>query len=162
VIANGALILDRQGRLDTEWVWEMKTRLLPWVGWMEESLERLTHLSDGHARPRLVAGPAGLPAYLVAKAPGGWWDGAAGRTIRETFDWGGCRLALHGDELQALPPGVGKAEALAEVMHRYFGGRRPLLCFGDMPGDLGFMRLGGILATPRYSPLEETWLGSHE
>lgn len=157
VIANGAVVLDCEGRPDPIWETKMIHRLEPWQGWLDERLELLSELSHGHARPRLVDGPAGLSAYLVAKAETGWWESDTGRRIRGAIDWTGCRLSLLGNELQVLPPGVGKLDALSEVMERHFGGCRPMLCFGDMPTDLDFMRFGEILATPRQSVLEKAW-----
>lgn len=157
VIANGAVILDSEGRPDPLWEAEMTSRLEPWQDWLKECLGRLIERSCEHARPRLVDGPAGLPAYLVAKAETGWWESEPGREIRGTFDWAGCCISVLGNELQVLPPGVGKRQALEELMGRYFGGRRPMLCFGDMTADLEFMRLGEILATPRQSALEVAW-----
>jgi hypothetical protein len=62
-----------------------------------------------------------------------------------------------GNELQVLPPGVGKREATIEVRDRWFSGGPPLMCIGDMPLDLEFMRLGGLLATPLGSTLERAW-----
>lgn len=159
VIANGAIILGRGGEIDLDWEREMRERLEPWHEWLEGVVGRLFSRCGGNARPRLVAGPGELPAYLVAKAGPGWWHSEAGAEVRKGYDWGGCRVSLLGDELQVLPPGVGKLEALTEVMGRYFAGCRPILCMGDMPGDLDFMRLGDILATPRHSPLEGAWTG---
>lgn len=157
VIANGALILDRNGTPDPRWEAEVTLRLSPWQDWIHEALIRLVDLTNGLARPRLVAGPKGLSAYLVAKALAGWWQSEIGEEIRHTFDWNGCNVSLLGDELQVLPPGIGKAEALCEVKDWFFDGESPLICFGDMTGDLDFMRLGGLLATPRYSVLDEAW-----
>lgn len=154
VIANGAVILDRDGLPDPVWEAEMTRRLQPWQSWFGDCLGRLIELSRSHARPRLVEGPCGLSAYLVAKAEANWWESDAGRKIRSDFDWVGCRLSLLGNELQVLPPGLGKVDALANVMKRHFGGCRPMLCFGDMPSDLEFMRLGELLAMPMHSPLE--------
>ena len=157
VIANGALVYDLYGRLDSDWLAEMTHRLYPWRGWMEAALVHLSVRCAGHARARLVEGPAGLPAYLVAKAPGGWWQSENGTQIRETLNLDGVHLSVLGDELQILPPGVGKAEALRMVMDVYFDGSKPLFCFGDMPGDLAFMRIGRILTTPRNSHLDKAW-----
>jgi hydroxymethylpyrimidine pyrophosphatase-like HAD family hydrolase len=160
VIANGAIILNRNGEIDSAWESEMLGRLEPWRAWLGASVVALAAQCDGNARPRLVAGPGGVPAYLVAKAAPGWWGSEAGSGVRESFDWGGCQVSLMGDELQVLPPGVGKRAALTEVMHRFFGDCRPILCLGDMPADLDFMRLGDLLATPRHSPLEGAWAGT--
>ena len=67
------------------------------------------------------------------------------------------RVEVLGLELQVLPPGMGKRHATLEVQARWFDGRPPLLCIGDMPLDLQFMRLGGLLATPLGSTLDQAW-----
>lgn len=157
IIANGGIILDRDGKIDQAWEAEMADRLHPWTNWMEVTLSNLVKQSAGHARPRLVFGPSGLPIYLVAKAPDSWWETPRGREVRESYEWAGCRLSLQGDELQVLPSGLSKANALTEVMGRYFDGIKPLLCFGDMPADLEFMRMSSILATPMNSALDRAW-----
>jgi hydroxymethylpyrimidine pyrophosphatase-like HAD family hydrolase len=95
---------------------------------------------------------------LVAKAQPGWWLSPAGQKILAEMDWQGCRVEILGLELQVLPPGIGKREATLELQHRWFDDRQALLCMGDMPLDLEFMRLGGFLATPLGSTIEQAWL----
>lgn len=157
VIANGAVILDWDGKPDPRWEECMIERLLPWRNSLLEFCSWVVKKSSGNARPRLVAGPGDLPAYLVAKAGVGWWDSQEGLEILTQMDWQGCRVEVLGTELQVLPPGVGKREATLEIQGRWFEGRPPLLCIGDMPLDLDFMRLGGFLATPLGSALEQAW-----
>lgn len=158
ILANGAIVLDAEGEPDQQWVTQMSHVLAPW----RERLERLCEVfiqRSGHvARPRLVAGPAELPAYLVAKAPEGWWDCMEGRTLLAEMavqETAGCCVAVLGNELQILPPGLGKAAAAQFVQQQYFGGQAPLLCIGDQLPDLAFMSLSGLLATPVGSPLEK-------
>jgi hydroxymethylpyrimidine pyrophosphatase-like HAD family hydrolase len=69
----------------------------------------------------------------------------------------GCSVAVLGNELQILPPGLGKDVALRFVQQQYFFGQAPLLCIGDQLPDLAFMCLGGLLATPTGSALVELW-----
>lgn len=157
VIANGALILGWDGKPDRLWEEGMVERLSPWKSILQEFCSWIGAKCSGSARPRLVAGPGGLPAYLVAKAAAGWWDSQAGREVLARMDWQGCRVEILGSELQVLPPVVGKREAAMELQSRWFEGRPPLLCIGDMPLDLEFMRLGGLLATPLGSTLEQAW-----
>ncbi len=160
ILANGAIVLDPDGGADQQWVTQVSRVLAPW----QQRLERLCEVfikRSGHiARPRLVAGPAAMSAYLVAKAPEGWWHCAEGTTLltnMATEDTAECCVAVLGNELQILPPGLGKATAMQFVQQRYFGGQAPLLCLGDQLPDLAFMRLGGLLATPAGSPLTELW-----
>ena len=157
VVANGAYILGKDGEPDPLWQEIMVSRLAPWESIFNEFCTWMIEKSAGNARPRLIPGPAGMPAYLVAKAGPGWWHSPDGQSILSEMDWLGCRVEILGLELQVLPPGVGKRDATLEVQNRMFGGRPPLLCIGDMPLDLEFMRLGGLLATPMGSTLEQAW-----
>jgi hydroxymethylpyrimidine pyrophosphatase-like HAD family hydrolase len=157
IVANGAFILGWDGLPDRIWQDEMISRLTPWKSILDDFCAWLIEKSAGNARPRLIAGPAGLPAYLVAKADPGWWHSSAGQAILAEMDWLGCRVEILGLELQVLPPGIGKRDATLELQRRWFADRPPLLCLGDMPMDLEFMRLGGLLATPMGSTLEQAW-----
>ena len=157
VVANGAVILGWDGRPDREWEEHMTAKLAPWESRLNDLHIWLTGKSGGLARPRLIPGPSGRPAYLVAKAAAGWWRTPEARAILAEMDWLGCRVEVLGLELQVLPPGIGKRDATLEVQRRWFAGQPPLLCLGDMPLDLEFMRLGGLLATPAGSTLDLTW-----
>jgi hydroxymethylpyrimidine pyrophosphatase-like HAD family hydrolase len=156
VVANGALILGADGTPDAAWEKRMTDLLSPWEAELNGMCEWLVARSTGRARPRLVTGPGGLPAYLVAKAEEGWWNSTEGKAVLGDRDWAGCKVAVLGTELQVLPPGVGKQEAVTEVRDRFFGGRPPLMCMGDMPQDLQFMCLGGLMAMPVGSVLEQS------
>ena len=133
IIANGAIILGRDGRPDSVWQETMIANLSPWKNILDGFCARLIEKSVGYARPRVVPGPGGLPAYLVAKAEPGWWLAPPGQAILSGMDWLGCRVEILGTELQVLPPGVGKRDATLEMQNRFFAGRAPLLCIGDMP-----------------------------
>ena len=156
VITNGAVILDSKGNPDALWEQRMAEVLSHWEVELKQLCEWLITRSVGKARPRLVMGPANLPAYLVAKADDGWLTSPEGRVILDAHDWSGCHVAVLGKELQVLPPGVGKREAVAEVRDLFFSGMPPIMCLGDMPQDLDFMRLGTLMATPLGSDLEQS------
>lgn len=157
VVANGALILGWEGEIDATWERCMTDLLIPWEQKLNDYCDWLVGQSLGKARPRLVEGPKSLPAYLVAKAEPGWWMSAEGQEILGRNEWGDCRVEILGTELQVLPPGVGKRQATLEVQQRFFKDRPPIMCMGDMPLDLEFMRLGGLLVTPAGSTLEQLW-----
>jgi hydroxymethylpyrimidine pyrophosphatase-like HAD family hydrolase len=157
VVANGAVIIGHDGTPDAMWEIRMTDVLTPWQGKLNAMCEWLIGISAEKARPRLVKGPGDVPAYLVAKAEEGWWLSPEGQAVIAEGDWAGCRVEVLGKELQVLPPGVGKREAVVEVRDRLFKGRPPILCMGDMPLDLEFMRLGGLLAMPVGSVLEQSW-----
>jgi len=157
IIANGAIIFGWNGEPDPVWQDKMIEKLAPWKSTLLDFCAWLVEKSAGYARPRLVCGPGELPAYLVAKAEQGWWHTAHAQAVLAEMDLRGCHAEVLGTELQILPPCVGKRDATLELQNRFFSGRAPLLCIGDMPLDLEFMRLGGLLATPLGSILEQSW-----
>jgi hydroxymethylpyrimidine pyrophosphatase-like HAD family hydrolase len=160
ILANGAIVLGPDGAPAQEWVARVSQVLEPWQQRLEWLCEVFIQRSGHIARPRLVEGPAKLSAYLVAKAPDGWWAGTEGFTLLAEManeNTAECSVAVLGNELQILPPGLGKAAAMQFVQLQYFGGQAPLLCLGDQLPDLAFMSLGGLLATPAGSPLAELW-----
>ncbi len=157
IVANGAVVIGWNGEVDAIWQRRMTDLLEPWDRKLDGFCEWLIGESSGKARPRLVPGPENLPAYLVAKAEPGWWISAEGQEILGRMKWGDCRVEILGTELQVLPPGVGKRDATLEVQQRFFNNRPPVMCMGDMPLDLEFMRLGGLMATPTGSVLDQLW-----
>ena len=157
VVANGAIILGWDGKPDLQWEDLMIARLAVWESSLHDFCSFLIDKTAGNARPRLVLGPRNIPAYLVVKAKPGWWYSPEGQEIISQMDWRGCRSEILGLELQVLPPGLGKRDATLEIQSRWFGGCPPLLCIGDMPMDLAFMRLGGLIATPQGSTLDHAW-----
>lgn len=160
ILANGAIVLGPDGLPDPEWVTQVSEVLAPWQQRLEELCAVFIQRSGHAARPRLVMGAAGLSAYLVAKAPDGWWTGAEGSSLLAEMagqETAGCCVAVLGNELQILPPGLGKVAAVEFVQQQYFGGQAPLLCLGDQLPDVPFMNRGGLLATPAGSTLAELW-----
>lgn len=158
ILANGAIVLDWNGEPDAEWQARIQALLQPWEARLKTLYAKLIERTKNAARPRLVDSQTGLPAYLVAKAAPGWWNGPEGVVLQGDKElWMGCRVAVLGTELQALPTGLGKREATQFAREKYFAHQAPLLCLGDMPTDLGFMRLSGLLAVPSGSTLDGNW-----
>jgi len=160
ILANGAIVLNSDGAQDNRWTETVSQLLVPWQQQLARMCQTLIQRSGHAARPRLVEGPENLSAYLVVKAPRDWWSSTEGATLlaeMATEESAGCSVAMLGDELQILPPGLGKAAALQFVQRHYFGGQIPLLCLGDQLADLAFMTMGGLLATPAGSPLAGLW-----
>lgn len=96
IIANGAVILGWDGQPDAVWQDHMVTLLTPWKRNLDDFCAWLIEKSAGNARPRLIPGPADLPAYLVAKAGPDWWKSPAGQAILAEMDWLGCRVEILG------------------------------------------------------------------
>ena len=160
IIANGAVRIKPGGDLpDEEWDEEIEPQLAAWSQPLAEICARLSEQSVGIAAPRLVASNTPHPAYLVAKAYDGFWSTPQGQTLCESIAQFGCRLTEVGRELQVLPPPVSKRIGLLAFAHRYCAGAPPMLAFGDMPEDLGFLGEAEFLASPAASTLGRRWLG---
>ena len=158
VVANGAILL-RPGDMkpDPDWDAEIAPQLAAWEEPLAEMAARIEKLSVGRVRSRLVASNTAHPAYLVAKAEDGFWSTSEGCELRAALSPLGCRIAEIGRELQVLPPVVSKQIGVAALQNRYFNGNPPLLAFGDMPEDLGFLAGAVFMAAPADSTLGKRW-----
>lgn len=158
ILANGAIIL-RPGTMtpDPEWDAEIRPQLAEWAEPLTAMAATMHEQSGGRVVPRLVASHTPYPAYMVAKATDGFWSAAEGLGLREALAPFKCRIAEVGRELQVLPPPVGKRLGLATFSQRFCEGAPPLLAFGDMPEDLGFLSEAVFMATPAGSKLAQTW-----
>lgn len=158
VIANGAILLEPSTMLpDATWDAELEPLLAAWAGKLTEMCAWLGERSAGIATPRLVASNTPHPAYLVAKAHEGFWSTAQGRELCDGIAHFGCRVAEIGRELQVLPPPISKRLGLLAFARRHCAGAAPLLAFGDMPEDLGFLGEAEFLAAPATSTLGRRW-----
>ena len=158
VIANGAVILE-PGTMapDAKWDAELEPQLAEWTEQLEEMWAWLREHSAGIATPRLVASNTPYPAYLVVKAHDGFWSTTQGRDLCDGIAHFGCRAAQIGRELQVLPPSISKRLGLLAFARRHCTGAPPLLAFGDMPEDLGFLGEAEFLAAPTASTLGRRW-----
>ena len=158
VIANGAILLEA-GTMqpDANWDAELEPQLAAWAEPLSEIAARLHEHSSGIAIPRLVASNTRYPAYLVAKAHNGFWSPTQGRELCKGVAHFGCRFAEIGRELQVLPPPTSKRLGLLAFKRRHYGDAPPLLAFGDMPEDLGFLGEAEFLAAPTTSTLGRQW-----
>ncbi|WP_075087479.1 hypothetical protein [Verrucomicrobium spinosum] len=67
ILANGAIMVGQDGDLDSEWNDHMSIVLSTAGEELEAVRLQIAEMSQGAARPRLVASGTPLPAYLVAK-----------------------------------------------------------------------------------------------
>jgi hydroxymethylpyrimidine pyrophosphatase-like HAD family hydrolase len=155
ILANGAIMVGLDGELDSVWNDHMSGVLSTAGDELEAVRLQIAELSQGAARPRLVASGTPLPAYLVAKADEEWWQTDAGVNLLSTLQVRQCRAALLKNELQVLPPGVSKLLGLTAYQDRFAGGIPPLMGLGDMPADLEFMKACSFLGIPAGSKLEQ-------
>ena len=155
ILANGAVMVGQDGQLDSIWNDHMSVVLATAGEELEAVRQQIADLSEGAARPRLVASGTALPAYLVAKAEEEWWQTDAGVKLLSTLQVRQCRAALLKNELQVLPPGVSKLLGLTAYQERFAGGVPPLMGLGDMPADFEFMKACSFLGIPAGSRLEQ-------
>lgn len=158
ILANGAILLN-PGTMQSnaEWDSRMATELAPWTPVLNEMMRVLAVQSGGSVIPRLVESHTPHPAYMVAKAAEGFWSTETGLKLREALAPFGCRVAELGRELQVLPPPVSKRNGLHGFSMLHHGGVPPLLAFGDMVEDLGFLLDAEFAAAPVDSPLARRW-----
>ncbi len=154
VLANGAILLQPDGKLDQGWTDSLDAELAHWQSPWQDLMAQLTVPG---VRPRLVTGASQNAAYLVAKATPGWWESSAGTDLVSSLPQCGLRLDVLGVELQILPPCVSKVRGVQEFMRRHTGNTAPLLAFGDMPADAGFMDLAAFHGAPTDSTLARLW-----
>lgn len=158
VLSNGGIVLDASGNVDEEWHEMIKDRIGQWNNLLRDFCSWLKEVSSGVARTRVVEGAHGLAVYVGAKAPEEWWKSEQGLArLQECDYWKPLEVSLLKNELQAIPPFVGKQIAVEYLRDKHFAGRDPLLCIGDMDQDLPFIRLGHLMAAPRESPLGRSW-----
>ena len=157
VLANGAvMIAPGASDPDPQHAAETDALLAPHAAAFDGVLRLLERAGDP-VRPRLVAGAGEHPAYLVAKAPPGWWDSESGVRLVAEVKRHPFASAVLGTELQVLPAGISKRDGLLAFMRRWTDGTPPLLTMGDMPADAPFMKLGAFMAAPAGSPLSQLW-----
>lgn len=162
VIANGAILLKPVTMTpDPDWSAEIKSQLADWSEPLAEMRSWMERNAAGSARVRLVGSDTSHPAYLVAKADDGFWSSVRGLELRAGLAPFGCRIAEFGRELQVLPPPISKKRGLLAFARRHCADLAPLLAFGDMPEDLGFMGQAEFLAAPLHSTLGRRWRWQH-
>lgn len=154
VLSNGGLVLNNEGNVDEEWFDLASELTKPWVSQLIEFHDWLLQQDIGPLRPKMIEGARGMPSYVVAKAPHEWWETPeAEELLTQAVERSSLSFSHHKNELQALTPVLNKKVATEFVLKKYYEGKSPLLSLGDVPGDVGFMRLASFMATPRDSKL---------
>jgi hydroxymethylpyrimidine pyrophosphatase-like HAD family hydrolase len=124
ICSHGATILRPDGHIDREWGQAMEAPLAAARDALKDFVAMAGRLVDsrgGSLRTWLVD-DGGDPAYAVIKHPA--HDHEAIQSLADTAvaDWlranPGFRLHVNGNNLAVLPPGVGKAVAVAHIVTR--------------------------------------------
>jgi len=177
IVANGAVILDADGGVNTAWQERVLRALAPVRPLLDGLPERLLAEAARHGvsiRTWLVQEPGCDGVYAVAKAN----DDPTGAPLRlllpallehlgiddDTADHGAegtrWRWHLNGNNLALMPPGISKALATAWLLERLRrDGELLAIGVGDSSSDLAFMRACDLWMTPSGSQLDRAWSG---
>ena len=170
VLANGAVLLDAEGRVDPLWQAHVRRLLEP----VRETLDALPGRIRAEAarhdvaiRTWLVEEPGCDGVYAVVKAetdPSGDALRALVPGLRDALDGvdvganaSDDRWQIHhnGNNLALLPPGLSKAAATAHLLERFReAGDVLAVGVGDSASDLPFMRLCDVWVTPTGSQID--------
>ena len=154
VLANGSLILGRNGEVDENWHEIIMTRINDSRDAIAEFQSWIASEGGPELRSRIVLGGHGQPGFVLAKADVEWWSSDRGIRVRNgCSQFPSLSISLANNELQAIPQGVSKELAVDYLCDAYFEGETPLLCLGDRLEDLPFMARGTMMATPTCSSI---------
>lgn len=164
ICSHGGTILRSDGRIDDVWQELMAPHLARARKPLEDFVSLAQRLTDGHGvhmRTWLVDDGGG-PVYAVTKHPD--HDQDAIRVVAETAaaDWLRChpdyRMHVNGNNLAILPPGVGKAPAVAYLIKglRDRGLARVVIGAADSHTDLEFLDLCDMMLLPGNSQLADS------
>ena len=158
ILSNGAVILEPGGTPHAPWQAEIAARLAPHAPTLDRLLEEGRNSAQTHALDMRswIVRDADLASYVVFKL-NGEPEGDALDHLTFTGIEGWTRHR-NGNNLALIPPGAGKAPALAYLLDHLAPGARPVLTAGDSLSDLGFMGLGDFALIPRASQIARTRL----
>lgn len=157
IVANGAVILDRNGHHDEEWSRTMAMEMAPYqrqfseiVGMIKASvnISRLGFKTE-------VTSENGMSISALCFAPdSGSENSDALSAIKEAVDNRGWHSHLNGRTLAFTPPPVSKRRAVEHLLGRMANvGHRPVIGMGDSLSDLPFMSQCDFLSIPRASQI---------
>lgn len=163
IVSHGATILRPDGCVDTDWA----RRVAPAMSAARPALEGLQQILAASFNPgstglrtRLVD-DGGDPIYLVAKhiaSDEALVQHAAETTVAQWLQGrSGFTLHINGNNLAVIPPGIGKAPAVAYLMERAKERFETIFAIGagDSRTDAHFLGLCDVALVPRGSQLAE-------
>jgi hydroxymethylpyrimidine pyrophosphatase-like HAD family hydrolase len=161
IVSYGATILLADGRVDPEWAERVAPRLAQARADLEALLCMVAQAYDlerSGLHVRLVSDAAD-PAYLVLRHVG-HDESQVQAAVRELIapwmqEHPGFTLHVNGSILAMIPPGLGKAPAVAYLLEqeRQVHGALFTVGAGDSLTDLDFMRLCDVAIVPGRSQL---------
>lgn len=154
IVANGAVILDRDGGHDEEWASLMALEMAPYrdqFALFFEAAKRVCEAYGNRVETR-VTEELGMPISALFMTSEG--DRSALTLIRDGIEDRGWHTHLNGSTLAFTPPPVSKRRAVEHLLSRIDGARsRPVIGMGDSLSDLGFMVGCDFITTPRGSQI---------
>jgi hypothetical protein len=170
VVSYGATILLPDGRVDAEWA----RRVAPYLARARADLESLMQLVTARydalrtgVQVRLVSDTAD-PAYLVVRHTGNDEAMVQAARVELISAWlaehPGFNLHINGSILAVIPPGLGKAPAVAYLIERERQAHGAVFTVGagDSLTDLDFMRQCDVAVVPGRSQLAAALSGAVE
>lgn len=163
VLSHGATVLQPGGAIDRNWQAALSAPLdaaRPLLREALEAIERCAANADGSLRAQLVTDD-GRPLYLMTKHRMG--DAAVVARVCDDVirPWlaahPGFTLHVNDNNLAVLPPGIGKAPAVAHVQARLRATIGPYLSIGlgDSSTDASFMLACDYALLPTQSQLSQ-------
>ncbi len=173
ILANGAVMLQRDGTVDESWaaiVSNVLRDLQDPIHQLSDQLQTLAKQRAMNIRTWAVSEPSCGAVYAVAKSndsPQGEGLGALLQALQEELlaqdaqaleAW---RFHINGNNLSVTPSGVSKAIAVRHLLHRLHSAGPETdetilsVGVGDSASDLEFMRLCDVWLTPTQSQLDQ-------
>ena len=161
IIANGAVILDKNGNPDEEWQDIMSKALAPYQNQLSDILQLgngAAELSEIDVRSWIVK-ENDLSTYVVFKENDG--DGSALKHILTTSGRDGWVRHHNGNNLAIIPPVVSKRIASEFLLKRLRsdGIVRPVIGFGDSVTDYSYLSLCDFWGSPKVSQISNVMNG---
>jgi hydroxymethylpyrimidine pyrophosphatase-like HAD family hydrolase len=161
VVANGAVILDRDGGHDEEWARVMAEEMAPYQEQFAKIVETIDNFCSalGHEVESLITSEHGMSISALFHAKDGSKSNASAlAVIRDGVENRGWHTHLNGNTLAFTPPPVSKRRAVEHLLGRIEGARhRPVIGMGDSLSDLGFMAQCDFLSIPRGSQISSAF-----
>lgn len=167
IVANGAVILDKDGTINTRWAEKVANSLSAYQERVLALPSILTQLATDKAmniRTWAVMEPSCGAVYAVAKSNDSS-DGEGLDSLLESFKHHGANNPSHtdaqwqfhinGNNLSIMPGGINKAAAVRYLLTQLDAESAALTVgVGDSKSDLAFMRLCDVWLTPTRSQID--------
>lgn len=167
IVANGAVILDGNGSINTPWAEEVSNTLSQYQQLITALPQILTQLAATEAmdiRSWAVTEPSCGAVYAVAKSNSSS-DGTGLESLLQRFKLYSASTASHshvqwqyhvnGNNLSIMPDGINKAAAVRHLMTQLdVNSQCTTVGVGDSTSDLAFMQLCDVWLTPSTSQID--------